>query len=160
MATEKPRINMALRREYYDVVTRLAKLQKRSRSAVVVELLEAAIPVLERVVVAGEAAQRAQSTAREELRSSLEKAEAAILPHVNAAMGQLDAFLVDSLETPLVDTARGAPSAARTERSEVAPRRGRPTALKRARGPRPVTRGPGRGSRTGKARAAKGRKTQ
>ena len=65
MATEKPRINMALRQEYYDIVSRLAKIQGRSRSAIVVELLEAAMPTLERVVVVTEAAMRAQTSARE-----------------------------------------------------------------------------------------------
>ena len=160
MATVKPRINMALRPEHFDVVTRLAKLQGRSRSAVVVELLEQAIPVLERVVVVGEAAQRAQVSAREELRSSLEKAEAAILPHVNAAMGQLDAFLPADPSAPSSSTKAQRDLRASAERSEApsassprTPRRKRPS-------PRLVTRGPGRGAHRGGKPSSKGRKHQ
>jgi len=163
MATDKPRINMALRREHYDVVTRLAKVQGRSRSAIVVELLEAAIPTLERVVVVTEAAMRAQTSARDELVASLKKAEAAVMPHVNAALGQLDMLL--AIEQPKGSAkAQGsgrAAATARAERSEApAVRRRSPGSRSRGPDPRPVTRGSGRGTRGGKSRSAKGRKTQ
>ena len=160
MATDKPRINMALRQEHYDVVTRLAKLQGRSRSAVVVELLEAAIPVLERVVVVGEAAKRAHVVANEELRSSLEKAEAALMPHVNAALGQLDMLLpagdAHEARLALLPPARAGSAGPGAKALARAPR----AIPKAPRGPRPVTRGSTRRSTSGKKRARKAAKTQ
>lgn len=164
MATLKPRINMAVRPELYDVVSRLAKLQRRSRSAVVAELLEQAIPVLERVVVVGEAAQRAHVEAKEQLRSSLEKAEAAVLPHVTAAMEQFDMLL----PAPVVQGAGEvspslSPEGGRARAPSVAKRRARnPSGHRVGKGssPRPVTRGPGKAGRRGPGAASKRAKRQ
>lgn len=165
MATTKPRINMALRPEFYDVVTRLARLQGRSRSAVVVELLEQAIPVLERVVVIGEAAARAQVEARKQLGDALEKAEAAVLPHVTAAMDQFDLLL----PAPEPQERVGAQSpplgaeGARLRGLSVAKRRKRALDAKPARkggDPRPVTRGSSRGGKPVKKGGRKAAKTQ
>ena len=124
-------MNVTLSPQQYDLLTRLSKVQERSRSAVLLELLETVTPVLERVVVAAEGAQRAQVMAREGLRESVERAEAAILPHVSAAMGQLD-LLVES-----VQRGPGAPRRAPAETPSVARR----SAAPRRAAPGPVTTG-------------------
>jgi hypothetical protein len=78
--------------------------------------------------------------ARDGLRESVERAEQAILPHVAAAMGQLDAF---------VDQVAGVASVDRAT-FERPPAVG-PAALgvrrSRSSDPRPVTRGSGRGGK-------------
>lgn len=140
MPTINPRVNVTLKPHQYELLTRLGRAQGRSRSAILLELLELVFPVLERVVVAIEGAQKAQDMARDGLRESVERAEQAILPHVAAAMGQLDAFVDQVASVASADRATyerppavgpAAPEARRSRSSD----------------PRPVTRGSGRGGR-------------
>lgn len=134
MPTANPRINVTLPPEQYELVSRLAKMQRRSRSAVLLELLETVLPVLERVAVVGEAAQRAHAQAREGLRESVERAEATILPKLAEALEQADWLLEEQVRLVQDSAHRSTPQEA------GGARRGG------VRGPRPVTRGPGRGA--------------
>ena len=93
MPTRNPRVNVTVTPERYDLISRLAKIQSCSRSAILIELLDMVAPVWERVVVVAEAAQRAQVQAKEVLQDSLDRAEAEILPHVMQAQGQVDLLL-------------------------------------------------------------------
>ena len=142
MPTRNPRVNVTLRPEQYELISRLSKVQGRSRSAVLVELFSIVMPVLERVVVVSEAAQRVQVQAREGLKQSVEASEALLLPHVASAMGQLDLLVENAIEAQRGSFHPFASTRAERERSE--PRRER--ALRRQ-GPRPVIRGPGRGAK-------------
>jgi hypothetical protein len=139
MPTFNPRVNVTLKPEHFDVVSRLAKLQRRSRASVLAELLTEVIPMLERVVVIGEAAKRAEVQAKEGMKESMERAEAAILPHVSAAMDQFDLLLADI--TSQQSGQGSSPANPQPARGGV----GRGTLGKPRKSPRPVTRGPGRG---------------
>jgi hypothetical protein len=153
MPTRNPRVNVTLSAQQYDLVSRLSNAQGRSRSAVLLELLEIVTPVLERVVVSVEAAQRVQVQAREGLRESVEAAEAAILPHVASSMGQLDLLVeaaIRAQEGPLHPFAYPG-----RERKRAAGAH-RTASRKSGSGPRPVTRGPGRGAKAPGGRARKG----
>lgn len=139
MPTVNPRVNVTLKPHQYELLTRLGRVQGRSRSAILLELLDLVFPVLERVVVVSEEAQRAQDLARTGLRESVERAEAAILPHVQAALGQLD-LLVDQVAQP----------AAVSQDPALVGRGTRPTGgglRSGSRTPVPVTRGSGRGGK-------------
>lgn len=145
MPTANPRLMLTLTHAQYDLLSRLAKVQGRSRAAIVVDFLQTVVPVFERVVVAAEAAQRAQVQATEGLRDSVQAAEAAILPHVSAAMGQLDLLVEEAVKSSdaSIDPRKGPRrSAGRAGRASSAPR-----SPGRSRSPRPVTRGPGRGAK-------------
>ena len=153
MPTANPRLMLTLTPDQYDLLSRLARVQGRSRAAVVMELLETVVPVFERVVVAAEAAQRAQVQATEGLRDSVQAAEAAILPHVSAAMGQLDLLVEEAVRSagaspgPRKGTRRLAGAGGTIGPSRPHGRSG---------SPRPVTRGPGRGAKTRGGRSTKG----
>jgi len=151
MPTRNPRINVTLKPEHYDLISRLSRVQERSRADVLRELFETVLPVLERVVVVSEAAERAQVQAKEGLRESAERAEAAILPHVAEAMGQLDAFVEDAVG----QLTRG--GAGQVGRRAATPDSPAPPGRRGVR-PRAVTRGPVRGAGGGASRARKGRR--
>jgi hypothetical protein len=140
MPTVKPRVQVSLSVPYFELLTRLAKLQRRSRSAVLSELFEQVAPVLERVAVVLQAAVRAQASARDGLVKATEDAEAEIAPFVNRAMAQLDL---------LQQTAEGGAEAA-------AGKAGVPglTASALPRTPRAVTRGSGLPRTGGNARVS------
>lgn len=93
MPTHKPRINLSVTPELYELMKRLGKVSGKSMSSAIVEILETSRPVLERVVVVGETAQKVQQEARGAMRKRVEESEAAIAAHVEAAMGQVDMFL-------------------------------------------------------------------
>jgi hypothetical protein len=155
MPTRNPRVNITLTPERFDLLTRLGKVQSCSRSAVVVELLDMVAPVWERVVVVAEAAQRAKVQAKEGLLESLDRAEAAILPHVMQAEGQLDLLLQDVLRR--LPTTQGPGPAPSPSRAAERSTRGRVRSQGgRDRGPRPVIRGPGRGAKGAGGRTRKG----
>lgn len=93
MATTKPRITITLEPQRHELLRRLAEYQGVSMSHIVAELVESVSPVLERVCVAIENARKAQSGVRENLVRVAEESEKALMPHLEAAMGQLDIFL-------------------------------------------------------------------
>lgn len=154
MPTNNPRLMLTLTPEQYELLSRLAKAQDRSRAAVVMELLETVIPVLERVVVAVEAAQQVQDRARDGLRSSVEAAEAAMLPHVAAAMGQLDLLVEQAVRSHGAEHAPGTGPRRPEGSAAGAPRAARPP--RRSESPRSVTRGPGRGAKEPGKRTRRG----
>lgn len=96
MPTAKPRIQVTMTAQLYGTLKRLAELQGESMSAVALELLESVHPVLERIVVVGEAARQAQAQAKEGLRRSAERAEAELAPLVEKALGQFDWVLSEA----------------------------------------------------------------
>ena len=95
MPTAKPRVNVTLSVEDFELLSTLAKQQKRSRADMLRDLFQTIRPVLERVAVVTEAALRAQSTAKSGLIASAEKTEAELLPLMQQALGQFDMFLAD-----------------------------------------------------------------
>lgn len=96
MPTMKPRVQVTMTPHQFEIVRRLAKLQGRSRGAVVLDLLEAVEPVLERTVLLLERAAVAKAGISEGLKKSAEMAEADLLPQVQAVMGKLDLFFSDA----------------------------------------------------------------
>lgn len=90
MPTAKPRLQVTLTVPQYELLKRLAQLQKRSMSKLFAELFEQVHPVLERVAVVMQAAVRAQESVKEGLRESTEQAEKELAPLFAQAMSQLD----------------------------------------------------------------------
>jgi hypothetical protein len=159
MPTDKPRVNVTLSVEDFELLSRLAKQQKRSRSDMLRDLFQTIRPVLERVAVVTEAALRAQSTARQGLIDSAEKAEAELLPMVQQALGQFDLFVADVQQQAAAadERAGGAPAAPRPAPEPPASNTGVRSAPSAPRKPakpprRVVSKNPGRGVRGRKRR--------
>ncbi len=150
MPTRNPRINVTVSPEQYILLSRLSRVQGRSRSAVLLDLFETVTPVLERVCVVAEAAERAQFQAKEGLQAAAERAEAALSPMLAEAMGQLDLLVEDSVKR---FKGHGRPSGAPPVRVRSTRSGGSRSPGK---SPRPVTRGPGRGAKAPGGRSSKG----
>lgn len=90
MATTKPRITITLSEEQHALLHKLADVQKVSMSSIVVELLDTAIPVLERLTSILETAAQAPQTVLDELRKSLQVAEGDMNDAQSQVFGQLD----------------------------------------------------------------------
>jgi len=90
MPTAKPRITITLTEQQHHVLQSLSDLQGESMSGIVVDLLETALPVLERVGAILQAAKDAPASAKQKLRESLDMAEAGMLPMASGLINQLD----------------------------------------------------------------------
>jgi hypothetical protein len=124
MPTVNPRVNVTLSPSTDVLVSRLAELRSVSKSQVLRELLDAAGPALQRVVVLLEAAQKAPREVLDGLARSLDAAQS----HVE---GQLQGALTvaDGITTDLVSSAE----VVRGRRSGVTRKRGTGAPPSRAR---------------------------
>lgn len=93
MPTERPRITITLNQQQHAVLRRMSELGGDSMSAIVVDMLDTVLPMLERVVVTMQAAHDAPAQAKEGMRQSFERAEAEMLPQLTSMMSQLDMLL-------------------------------------------------------------------
>lgn len=93
MATTKPRITVTLTKRQYEVIGTIAKLGGGSMSAFIGEMLESALPTLERMAVTFQKVKQAQDQERGRFLASMDRAQAAIEPVVMEAVGQFDLFL-------------------------------------------------------------------
>ena len=151
MATTKPRITITLNQRTYEVLKTIGKLGDQPMSAFVSEMLDSALPTLERMAATFQAIKNAQTTERGKFLESMDRAQAVLEPAVMEAVGQFDLFLA-TVEDAVADGGRdeGAAPAATAD-------------------PRPVTRGstPLTGKKTAatktaskaSSRAASGRKS-
>lgn len=113
MPSVKPRLALTLPEHRHDLLKRLAALQGVSMASVVTELLEECYPVLERVVVALEAAKTASESAKTGLRESCDKAIAELEPYRDIALTQFDLFMDEiTRQAHGTDGARDEPRAA------------------------------------------------
>jgi hypothetical protein len=83
MATNKPRVNLTLEPDHYEILTRLAKVQGTSRARIINELFKEVVPQLESVVVTLEqakaAAEKLTPEAKARLRAKMQDKEAEAL---------------------------------------------------------------------------------
>ena len=93
MATNKPRITITLDPKTYNVLKVISDSGDKTMSGFVAELLDAAMPTLERMAVTFQAIRNAQEVERQKFLSSIDRAQAAVEPAVMHAVGQFDLFL-------------------------------------------------------------------
>lgn len=122
MPTMKPRVQVTMTPHQFEIVKRLARLQGRSRGAVVLDLVEAVEPVLERTVLLLERAAVAKNGIAEGLKQSAERAEADLMPFVAAAMGNVDLFFTEAENAIDRASGAGAPPATRPGAKRSNPR--------------------------------------
>jgi len=93
MPTALPRLTITIQPHRHDLLKRLAALQGSSMAGVITETMELVYPVLERVCIVLEAAQRAQETRKDGLRAAVAKAEQELAPTLYEAISQFDLFM-------------------------------------------------------------------
>jgi uncharacterized protein (DUF1778 family) len=98
MPTAKPRITVTLTEHQYDVLTRLASARGASRSSIMVDLLDASLPVLERAFKLLEALEAARKgDYLEDFVASMDKAEATLAPLLASALEAME----EQMELPM-----------------------------------------------------------
>ena len=136
MATTKPRITVTLTKRQHDVLRTISECGGQPISTFVSEMLEAALPTLERMAATFQKIKKAQELERAKFLESMDEAQAAIEPVVMEAVGQFDLFLgkmekaagvagaPDARERAAAPAAPAAPPAPLTNRG-VTPTRGK-----------------------------------
>lgn len=113
MATSKPRITVTLTQRQHDVLRSISDNSNQPMSTFISEMLEAALPTLERMAVTFQRVKEAQAAERAKFLDSMDRAQAAIEPVVMTAVGQFDLFLAS------IEEAVGAGSTDARERAGV-----------------------------------------
>ena len=90
MATKKKRLTISLDENHHEVIERLAKLQKRPKSAVITEVVETIIPPLMRTVAILEAARDAPEEDKNGLRKVVEDVEQELNQTAGDSLSQMD----------------------------------------------------------------------
>lgn len=93
MPSAKPRLALTLPEHRYELLERLARLQGVSKASIIMELMEQAWPVLERVCIAIEAVQRMQDGVGPGFKEACDQALAEIEPFAQGATDQFDLFI-------------------------------------------------------------------
>lgn len=93
MPTAKPRVQVTLSSAAYATLTRIARAQGTSRSAVLSELFEATQPAMERMADLLEMAKAAPKETLQSFRTSLEVSEQLATHAVSGQVGQMDLLL-------------------------------------------------------------------
>jgi hypothetical protein len=130
----RKRVNLSLQPDEYDLLTRLAKARGRSRAGVLEDVFHELRPVFERVVAAVEAAQKAEDAAKKGLRAAVERSEAVVESHAQAAVRQVDWLLNEAQGlSPAADPGRDAQAAGPGRRVSKARKGGTGRRVKAAR---------------------------
>lgn len=93
MPTKKPRINVTLNQRCYDIIKSISESSGQPMSGFIAEMLEAAIPTIERMAVTFQKIKKAQESERSRFIESMDDAQHALEPAVQEAIGQFDLFL-------------------------------------------------------------------
>lgn len=93
MATTKPRITVTLTQRQHDVLRAISEFGGKPMSGFLGEMLEAALPTLERMAVTFQKIKEAQDKERARFIEGLDDAQSALEPYVMDAIGQFDLFL-------------------------------------------------------------------
>ena len=90
MPTAKPRITITLSDEQHSTLQSLAQVQGVSMSSIVVDLLDTTLPVLQRLTEVLKNASEAPQAVLDELKASMDNAEADMVGHGASVLNQLD----------------------------------------------------------------------
>ena len=92
MPTAKPRVNVTMNQDDYDLLSAFAARQGVSRSEILVDLWQMAAPVMARVLKLLEEAERAKESVRDGIRQAAAEAEMQMMPLAREALANLDLF--------------------------------------------------------------------
>lgn len=95
MPTAKPRVMVTLEERQHQVLASMSKSTGQSMSSILGELVDQAMPVLERMAVTFGKLRHMRDAERSKLVDSLEAAQAAFEPLAQEAVGQFDLFLAN-----------------------------------------------------------------
>lgn len=93
MATSKPRITVTLSQRQHEVLKSISDCGGQSMSALLGELIEAALPTLERMSNTFQKLRHAHSLERAKMIEAMDEAQAVLEPIAYAAVDQFDLFL-------------------------------------------------------------------
>ena len=93
MATTKPRITVTLTKRQHEVLRTISECGGQPMSTFVSEMLEAALPTLERMAATFQKIKAAQDSERARFLSTVDEAQAVLEPVVMQAVDQFDLFL-------------------------------------------------------------------
>lgn len=113
MATTKPRITVTLTQRQHDVLRVISDCGGQPMSAFISDMLEQALPVLERMAESFRKIKAAQDEQKKRIVEELDQAQAEVEPVLEQVLGQFDLFLTK------IEQASGAGAVGARERASA-----------------------------------------
>ena len=114
MATTKPRITVTLTQRQHDVLRVISDCGGQPMSAFISDMLEQALPVLERMAESFRKIKAAQDDQKKRIVEELDQAQAEVEPVLEQVLGQFDLFMTK------IEQAAGAAATGARERTGAA----------------------------------------
>jgi len=114
MATTKPRITVTLTQHQHDVLRVISDCGGQPMSAFISDMLEQALPVLERMAESFRKIKAAQDEQKKRIVEELDQAQAEVEPVLEQVLGQFDLFMTK------IEKAAGAAATGARERAGAA----------------------------------------
>ena len=114
MATTKPRITVTLSQRQHDVLRVISDCGGQPMSAFISDMLEQALPVLERMAESFRKIKAAQDEQKKRIVEELDQAQAEVEPVLEQVLGQFDLFMTK------IEQAAGAAASGARERAGAA----------------------------------------
>lgn len=93
MPTKKPRVNITLTQNQYNVFKSLSDSSGQAMSSLIVEIIELSMPTFERMAATFQQLKKARDTDRARMAEAFEETQSVLEPLALAAAGQFDLFL-------------------------------------------------------------------
>ena len=117
MPTKKPRVNITLTQNQYNVFKSLSDSSGQAMSSLIVEIIELSMPTFERMAATFQQLKKARDIDRARMAEAFEETQSVLEPLALSAVGQFDRFLGKIDEAVAADCAR---SEARTRAAAAA----------------------------------------
>lgn len=144
-----PRISVSLQQHQFDVIEAISKAQGASMSSVMSDLVEMALPVLEKTAATMQRLRQYNDERKQQIVKNLDEAQATLEPLMDAALDQFDLFLAQTEAVSIGGAGEGSGSAS------DAPRQRRTKVTD----PRSVTTGVNAQTSSAPSRSKRGRKS-
>jgi hypothetical protein len=106
-----PRISVTLQKHQYEVIEAISTAQGASMSSVMSDLVDMALPVLERTAATMLKLKQYNEERKQEIRKNLDEAQTTLEPIMEAVLGQYDMFLSKPEELAMGGAGAGSGSA-------------------------------------------------
>jgi hypothetical protein len=105
VATKKPRVNVTLTQNQYNVFKSLSDSSGQAMSALIGEIVELSMPTFERMAATFQQLKKAKDADRARMAVAFEETQSFLEPLALAAVGQFDLFLgkIEDVLTPRID---------------------------------------------------------
>jgi hypothetical protein len=102
-----PRISVSLNKHQFEVIETISSAQGASMSSVMADLVDMALPVLERTAATMQRLKNFNDERKQAILKSMDEAQTTLEPMMDAVLGQYDIFLIETENAAMGSAGQG-----------------------------------------------------